>query len=153
MKEQRAAIQDSETPRQLAIEGGRPVRTEPLPLEFSGIHHMGEDEVKAAVGLLESRSLFRYYGIELQKEVEHFDDPDLSLWGKGYRLDELRAALLRVQLKKLPSIIASMRASKYRIRQALAEVPTVRLRKIVDPEGDTGCFLITTYPDQRRRHA
>ena len=76
-----------------------------------------------------------------------FDKPDLCLWGKGYRLDELRAAVLRVQLKKLPRIIKSMRQSKYRIRKALEKFPRVQLRKIVDPAGDTGCFLITTYPD------
>jgi 8-amino-3,8-dideoxy-alpha-D-manno-octulosonate transaminase len=40
-----------------------------------------------------------------------------------------------------------MRHSKYRIRAALATLPRVQLRRIVDPRGDTGCFLITTYPD------
>jgi 8-amino-3,8-dideoxy-alpha-D-manno-octulosonate transaminase len=76
-----------------------------------------------------------------------FDDPSLRLWGKGYRLDEMRAAMLRVQLKKLPRTISHMRHSKYRIRKALQEFPGVSLRRIVDPEGDTGCFLITTYKD------
>jgi 8-amino-3,8-dideoxy-alpha-D-manno-octulosonate transaminase len=76
-----------------------------------------------------------------------FDVPELCLWGKGYRMDELRAAVLRVQLRKLPRVVASMRRSKYRIRAALAQRPRVELRKIRDPEGDTGCFLITTYPD------
>lgn len=76
-----------------------------------------------------------------------FDDPSLCLWGRGYRLDELRAAVLRVQLKKLPRIIKSMRRSKYRIRQALGKFPGVQLRTIMDPAGDTGCFLITTYPN------
>lgn len=75
-----------------------------------------------------------------------FNDSDACLWGKGTRLDELRAALLRVQLRKLPGITCSMRRSKYRIRQALASFPDVRLRRIQDPAGDTGCFLITTYP-------
>jgi dTDP-4-amino-4,6-dideoxygalactose transaminase len=75
------------------------------------------------------------------------NDPDLTLWGKGYRLDELRAAILRVQLKKLPRIVRRMHASKYRIRKALEKFPQVQLRKIVDPKGDTGCFLITTYSD------
>ena len=75
-----------------------------------------------------------------------FDDPELLLWGKGYRLDELRAAVARVQLKKLPRIIRNMRRSKYRIRKALEKFPQVKLRKVVDPRGDTGCFLITTYP-------
>jgi 8-amino-3,8-dideoxy-alpha-D-manno-octulosonate transaminase len=314
----------------LAIDGGAPIRTEPLPLEFPGIHHMDEEEIEAAVRLLRSRSLFRYYGINLQKEVETFesefseflgvrhtvavssgtgalqtalsalgagpgqeviipaymwvsvvaavvnhgaipvladidetfcldpaglasrittktkgiimvhmsgapgdveavrkvakahglwlledcaqcnggslrekkvgtfgdmgvfsfqmnknmtageggavvtndphlyqravachdigygrseegrlifDNPGLCLWGMGYRLDELRATLLRVQLKKLPRVIAAMRSSKYRIRKFLEGFRQVRLRTIVDPAGDTGCFLITTYPD------
>ncbi len=75
------------------------------------------------------------------------DEPDLCFWGRGYRLDELRAAVLRVQLGKLPGTICAMRRSKYRIRQALEEFNRVKLRRILDPEGDTGCFLITTYPD------
>lgn len=76
-----------------------------------------------------------------------FNDPDLCLWGKGYRIDEIRGALLRVQLKKLPHTIANMHHSKYRIRKALEKFPQIQLRRIVDPEGDTGCFLITTYAD------
>lgn len=76
-----------------------------------------------------------------------FDDPELCLWGRGYRMDELRAAVLRVQLKKLPATIQHMRDSKYRIRKALARFEAVSLRRILDPAGDTGCFLITTYPD------
>ena len=75
------------------------------------------------------------------------DDPDLCLWGKGCRIDELRAAILRVQLRKLPRIIDAMRTSKYRIRRAIERFPQVRLRRIQDPAGDTGCFLITTYSD------
>lgn len=312
----------------LAINGGTPVRTEPLPLEFPGIHHMDEQEIEAAVRVLRDKSPFRYYGVKLRNEVEQFekefaaqvgvpyavavssgtgalhtalsalgvgpgqeiivpaymwvavasavvnlggipvladidetfgidpvdlskrftsrtrgvivvhmsgaqadvapiariardrgiflledcaqangasirgqkvgsfgdmgifsfqmnknmtageggcivthdkrlyqravachdlgyardeqgrlifDDPDLTLWGRGYRLDELRGAVLRVQLSKMPSIVERMRKSKYRIRQALEKLPGVGLRRIVDPAGDTGAFLITTY--------
>lgn len=322
-----AANKDTEP---LAIEGGAPVRTAPLPLEFPGIHYMDEEEVEAAVRLLRKRSLCRYYGIDLQREVEKFeaefaafigvphavavtsgtgglnialralgvgpgqevivpaylwvsvvgavvnqgaipvvadinetfcldpkklessitprtrgiivvhmsgapadiqaiqevaqkhdvwlledcaqcnggsingqkvgtfgdaaifsfqmnktmtsgeggcvvtndrqlyhrifachdlgyardengrlifDNQELRLWGLGCRLDELRAAVLRVQLRKLPRIIEHMHKSKYRIRQALQGLPEVRLRRIVDVEGDTGCFLITMYRD------
>ncbi len=73
------------------------------------------------------------------------DVPDLCMWGRGYRLDEIRGAVLRVQLRKMPSIVARMRNSKYRIRQALETFSRVKLRRIVDPAGDTGAFLITTY--------
>ncbi len=76
-----------------------------------------------------------------------FDVPELRLWGRGYRLDELRAAVLRVQLKKLPATIAAMRRSKYRLRAALQKHPGLRLRRILDPEGDTGAFLIVTFAD------
>jgi 8-amino-3,8-dideoxy-alpha-D-manno-octulosonate transaminase len=71
-----------------------------------------------------------------------YDNLDLCLWGRGCRLDELRGAILRIQLKKLPKITAHMRQSKYRIRRALEAFPQIRLRRIVDPDGDTGAFLI-----------
>jgi dTDP-4-amino-4,6-dideoxygalactose transaminase len=76
------------------------------------------------------------------------DDANCCLWGVGTRLDELRAAVLRVQLQKLPRIIEAMRRSKYRIRRALEAFSNVELRRIIDPAGDTGCFLITTYRDR-----
>jgi 8-amino-3,8-dideoxy-alpha-D-manno-octulosonate transaminase len=331
MNDKKLAVQDVKVNRErLAIDGGTPVRSEPLPLEFPGIHHMGEEELDAANRLLTSRSLFRYYGIDLRHEVDQFEsefasfigvkhalavssgtgalqtalsalgvgpgqeiivpaymwvsvvaavvnqgaipvladidetfcmdpaqlerqitgrtkgvivvhmsgapanikairditrkrglflledcaqcnggtvdgqrvgsfgdmaafsfqmnknmtageggcvvtnddrlyrrafachdlgyardeggrliftDPDLCLWGKGYRLDEVRGALLRVQLRKLPRIIENMRRSKYRIRKALEKFSQVKLRRIVDTEGDTGCFLITSFAD------
>ncbi len=336
MKEQKVAVHDAEIAQEkLAIDGGKPVRTEPLPLEFPGVHHFDDEEIQAVVRVLKSRSVFRYYGIDLQREVEKleaeigtflgvshavavgsgtgalhtalsalgagpgqeiiipaymwvavaaavvnhgaipvladidetfcldptdvqkrvtaktkgvilvhmsgapgnakaiqkisgprglwlledcaqcnggsvdgqkvgtfgdmgtfsfqmnknmtsgeggcvvtndfrlyrrafachdlgyardekgrliFDDPDLKLWGRGYRLDEVRAAVLRVQLKKLPRIVERMRKSKYRIRQALEKFPQVKLRKVLDPKGDTGCFLITTYRDPETAH-
>jgi 8-amino-3,8-dideoxy-alpha-D-manno-octulosonate transaminase len=312
----------------LAVDGGLPVRREPLPLEFPGIHHMDEEEINAAVRVLRSRSPFRYYGINLQGEVDAFESEfreflgvshclavssgtgalhvalsalgvgpgqevivpaymwvsvvaavvnlgaipvladiddsfsmnpsdleakitprtsgiilvhmsgapadvepiadvarrhklflledcaqcaggsirgkkvgtfgniaifsfqmnknmtsgeggciatndqclfnrsvashdtgyardsmgramferrEFCLWGRGYRIDEIRAAILRVQLRKLPRVIERMHASKYRLRQALKRFPQVALRRIVDEAGDTGCFLLTTF--------
>jgi len=82
-----------------------------------------------------------------------FDEPEFCLWGKGCRMDELRAAILRVQLRKLPHITSAMRRSKYRIRQALQRFPGVQLRRIADPLGDTGAFLITTYRDRETASA
>lgn len=76
-----------------------------------------------------------------------FNDPTLNMWGRGYRLDELRAAVLRVQLKKLPGIVKRMHTSKQRIRKALAKLPQIQLRRLQDPKGDTSCFLLTTYKD------
>ena len=58
---------------ELAINGGKPVRKRPLPLEFPGVHHMDVREIQAAVRLLKSRSLFRYYGVKLQNEVKKLE--------------------------------------------------------------------------------
>lgn len=320
--------QEKSTTTKLAIHGGAPVRNQPLPLEFPGVHHMDEEEIEAAVRVLRSRSPFRYYGLDLQGEVQAFEsefaeflgvphalaansgtgalhtalaalgvgpgqeviipaymwvsvvaavvnlgaipvladiddtfciDPDsveakitprtsgvvvvhmsgapadveaiakisrkhklflledcaqcaggsirgkkvgtfgdmgifsfqmnknmtsgeggcivtsnehlynravachdtgyardaggramferreLCLWGRGYRMDEMRASILRVQLRKLPQVIKSMHDSKYRLRKALEQFPQIILRRIVDQPGDTGCFLITTF--------
>jgi 8-amino-3,8-dideoxy-alpha-D-manno-octulosonate transaminase len=63
-----------------------------------------------------------------------FNNLDLCMWGMGYRIDEIRAAILRVQLKKLPGIISAMHRSKYRIREALGKFPRVQLRKMVDAD-------------------
>ena len=57
----------------LALEGGSPVRTTPLPLEFPGMHYLDHAEIEAVVRVLKSRSLFRYYGIDLQGEVLAFE--------------------------------------------------------------------------------
>lgn len=330
MKAETSTKATSSEQGKLAINGGAPVRREPLPLEFPGIHHMDEEEINAALRVLRSRSPFRYYGIDLQGEVQAFEtefasflgiahclavnsgtgalitalaalgvgpgqevivpaymwvsvvaavvnlgaipvladindtfclDPaaveakitprttgvivvhmsgapadieaireitrnrglflledcaqsaggsihgkkvgtfgdmaifsfqmnknmtsgeggcvvtnderlyhravachdtgyardsdgraifdnlELCLWGRGYRMDEIRASILRVQLKKLPRVISHMHDSKYRIRKALGQHSEIRHRRIVDPDGDTGCFLLTTFKD------
>ena len=49
------------------------MRTEPLPLEFPGVHYLDEREVEAAARVLRARSPFRFYGVDLQNEVEKFE--------------------------------------------------------------------------------
>jgi dTDP-4-amino-4,6-dideoxygalactose transaminase len=73
------------------------------------------------------------------------DDDGAMGWGRGCRLDELRGAVLRVQLRRLPEVIASMRHSKHRLRALLEKYPEITQRRILDRDGDTGCFLLTTF--------
>jgi dTDP-4-amino-4,6-dideoxygalactose transaminase len=65
--------------RRLAIDGGKPVRTEPLPLEFPGIHYLDDEEIAAALRVLKSKSLFRFYGVNLQEEVANFES-EFARW-------------------------------------------------------------------------
>ena len=46
----------------LAIEGGQPVRSEPLPPMYPGGLLIGESEIEAALDVLRARRLFRYFG-------------------------------------------------------------------------------------------
>ena len=69
------------TNEKLAVDGGTPVRTEPIPLEFPGVHFMDEEEVEAAVRVVRSRSLFRYYGVALGKETEAFESEFAAFLG------------------------------------------------------------------------
>jgi len=57
----------------LAIDGGTPVRTQPLPQEWCGAHYMDEKESDAASRVCNSKTLFRYYGLDLQNEVSSLE--------------------------------------------------------------------------------
>lgn len=56
----------------LAIDGGTPVRAQPIDTS-KGVGELGEEEIDAAVEVLKSRSLFRYYGPQLLNRVAAFE--------------------------------------------------------------------------------
>jgi len=73
------------------------------------------------------------------------EKPDYQLWGAGARMSELTGALALAQLPKLPKITSSMRKAKWAIRKKIESIPGLKFRKIIDPDGDSGAFLITIY--------
>lgn len=75
-------------------------------------------------------------------------DENCQLWGYGVRMSELAGALALGQLRKLPKIVSAMRTAKWRLREALADIPGLGLRTIVCPQGDTGPFLIAVLRDE-----
>lgn len=70
----------------LAIDGGVPVRTRPLPQEWCGAHHMDEQETEAAVRVCKSKTLFRYYGLDLQNEVSKLEQEFADYIGTKHAL-------------------------------------------------------------------
>ena len=62
----------ADTAIHLAIDGGAPVRAEPMPRE-RGVAYVGAEERQAVSDVLGARSLFRYYGHDLQRKVEQFE--------------------------------------------------------------------------------
>ena len=75
-------------------------------------------------------------------------DPECQLWGQGSRCAELLAAVVCAQLPKLDRITENMRQRKYALRKKLAAIPGLGFRRIIDPEGDTGAFLIMNWKDR-----
>ncbi len=57
----------------LAIEGGEPVRKEPLVVGWPGAMMIGEEEKRAVLEVLESKSLFRFYGPKPLNKVAEFE--------------------------------------------------------------------------------
>jgi len=69
-------------------------------------------------------------------------EPYAIAWGQGRRMSELCGAVASVQLTKLPNIVASMRASKKRIKTMLEGTNGLEFRRLNDEDGDTGSFLV-----------
>lgn len=70
------------------------------------------------------------------------NDERYQLWGIGSRMSEITAAMALAQLDKLDKISKHMHTRKWQIRNKLSKLPGISLRRIVDPEGDSGPFLI-----------
>lgn len=65
-------VQESEAT--LAINGGQPVRTEPLPWELPGAQWMDDEEVKLVTKVVQARSPFRFYGLDSQQMVAKLEE-------------------------------------------------------------------------------
>lgn len=75
-------------------------------------------------------------------------DPDYQLWGQGSRYSELLAAVMLAQVSKLDMVTAEMRRRKYVLRQKLASLPGLAFRRVPDPDGDSGAFLLLIWKDR-----
>ena len=75
-------------------------------------------------------------------------EPYAVAWGAGRRMNELSGAVASVQIGKLPRIVESMRASKQRIKGMLEKVPGMSFRRLNDPQGDTGAFLVMMFENE-----
>ena len=70
---------------------------------------------------------------------------DEVMWGINFRMPELLAAVMLVQLRRLDDLLERMRARKAMLKAgigAVAESKGVTFRELTDPEGDTGIALV-----------
>jgi 8-amino-3,8-dideoxy-alpha-D-manno-octulosonate transaminase len=86
----------------LAIDGGKPVRTKPIPPNYPGAAVIGKEERKAVMAVLQARSPFRYYGEHLLNQAKQFDLAFAKYMGAKYGLGVTSGtAALRVAVEAL----------------------------------------------------
>ena len=71
---------------QLAINGGTPVRTKPLPVSNPGSAVLGREEAQAAAEVLYAQSPFRYYGINVLGKAKQFEREFAAKFGVNHAL-------------------------------------------------------------------
>ena len=70
----------------LAIDGGTPIRATPYDTDRGALYLDRDEEVEAAVAVLRSRSLFRYYGPDLQRRSEAFEERLRAMTGATHAI-------------------------------------------------------------------
>jgi 8-amino-3,8-dideoxy-alpha-D-manno-octulosonate transaminase len=70
----------------LAIHGGEPVRKTPMPPPYPGASVYGEEEKKAVIEVIESKSPYRYYGPNVLGKVKEFEKAFSDKIGNKYTL-------------------------------------------------------------------
>ncbi len=68
-----------------------------------------------------------------------------SVLGMNFRMNELTGAVALAQLRKMPAIVATLRAKKARFKEAIGRVPGASFRKLNDPAGDCATLLTVTF--------
>ena len=76
----------STSAEQLAIDGGQPVRTAPLPWEFPGAGWMNEEERELVMRVVDAHSPFRFYGPQAQHMVDVFEKEWCEKYGHKHAL-------------------------------------------------------------------
>jgi dTDP-4-amino-4,6-dideoxygalactose transaminase len=70
------------------------------------------------------------------------------LIGLDFRFTELQAAVLLAQFRKLPRLLACLRANKKRYKEIIADLPGIEFRELTDPEGDAATMLTVILPNE-----
>ena len=66
--------------------------------------------------------------------------------GLDFRYTELQAAVLLGQIRKLPPMLDRLRANKARFKAAIADLPGLEFREVIDPQDEIGTILTVILP-------
>jgi len=69
----------------------------------------------------------------------------------NFRMNEFTGAVLHAQVQKLDTITTSLRANNRKVREGIADLPGLKLRKSADVEGDLGVTIFLVWETRERR--
>ena len=87
------------------------------------------------------------YWHKSSKAPDCFDNLETS-WGVGARVNELTAAMLFAQTKKLDEIVHAMQIRQQMLCEGLKGLPGIRFRSCIEKENDIGSFLVLVWPNK-----
>jgi dTDP-4-amino-4,6-dideoxygalactose transaminase len=73
-----------------------------------------------------------------------------SILGMNFRMNELTGAMALAQLRKLDTIIATLREKKKKFKDQLAGLAGIQFRKLNDPQGDCATLCTILFDDAQR---
>ncbi len=73
--------------------------------------------------------------------------------GCNFRMNEFTGAVLKGQVQKLETICSRLRANAKKVREGIADLPGLKLRKTPDQEGDLGVTVFLDHGTRQRRDA
>jgi len=69
----------------------------------------------------------------------------------NFRMNEFTGAVLKGQLQKLETICGGLRTNAKKVREGIADLPGIKLRKTPDVEGDLGVTVFLDHGTRERR--
>lgn len=89
-----------------------------------------------------------YHDVGYTRNAAGRVDPNgpVQSWGQCLHMSEVSAALLFAQVQKLDLITRTMRARNQQLYAGLSKIPGAKPRRIIDPAGDSGPFVLMTWP-------
>jgi 8-amino-3,8-dideoxy-alpha-D-manno-octulosonate transaminase len=93
--------------------------------------------------------LYAFHDLGYARNQEGRLDPngDVKAYGFGARMSEVSAAMVFTQAHKLDEITSQMRARNQQLYAGLGRISGVKPRRVIDPAGDSGPFVIVTLPN------
>jgi 8-amino-3,8-dideoxy-alpha-D-manno-octulosonate transaminase len=70
----------------------------------------------------------------------------------NFRMNEFTGAVLKAQVQKLDMICSRLRASARKVREGIADLPGLKMRKSPDLEGDLGVTVFLDHGTRKRRN-